>query len=450
MLWSKLFIPTLREAPADVESVARRLLIRAAYLRKSSYLHLGNRSISKISAIVREEINHIGGQELIAPAASLAFELQSYKQLPQVWYQIRDLTLDSWSFELTHECPSRRTDAFRRIFDRCGLSYAAGKTRFLATIDHPTDPDRPITPPALPDPEGDLRSEEFHTPGQKTIADVSAFTGLPETSQMKSVVMVADGQPVLALLRGDHTLSETGLRLYLSATELRPARLAEIREWFGADAGSLGPVGVKNMTIVADTALEGRRNMICGANKNDFHLRNVTPGEDFEVEFWDLCEVPESSATIARLSWRKSNLSVTNQAGEPQAIETGTDQLYIDKILDALIDQHHDKDGIALPHSVAPFTAIVTPINFTDPAQQAAAHKLYAELREQHIDALLDDRDERPGVKFKDADLIGIPYRITIGKKLAQGLVEVRDRRTHESSDIQVEEAAAFVAQKLK
>src|SRR5271163_3780706 len=189
MFWSKLFIPTLREAPADVESIARRLLIRAGYLRKSTYLHLGHRSISKISVIVREEIDHIGGQELIAPAASLASELQSYKQLPQIWYQIRDLALDSWSFELAHDGPCRHAEAFRRIFDRCGLTYTAGKTRFIAKSGHATDPDR-SSEPAKPDPADDLRPEEFHTPGQKTIADVSAFTGLAETSQMKSVVMV--------------------------------------------------------------------------------------------------------------------------------------------------------------------------------------------------------------------------------------------------------------------
>jgi prolyl-tRNA synthetase len=450
MLWSKLFIPTLREAPADVESIARRLLNRAGYLRKSTYLPLGHRSIAKICAIVREEMTAIGGQEFIAPAASLASELQSYKQLPQIWYEMRDLAMDSWSFELTRGCPSRHADAFRRIFDRCGLSYVAGNTRFAATSDHSaTGLDRSGDPPALPDPEGNLQPEEFHTPGQKTIADISAFTGLPETSQMKSVVMVADGQPVLAMLRGDHTLSETSLRLYLSATDLRPARPGEIREWFGADAGSLGPVGVKHMTIVADTLLEGRRNMICGANKNDFHLRNVTPGEDFEAEFWNLGEAVEIGATLARLSWRPSTLCVTNHAGEPEPMTAGTNQLYIDRALDALIEQHHDKDGIALPPSVAPFAAIVTPINFSDPALRDAACKLHIALREHGVDALLDDRDERPGVKFKDADLIGVPYRITIGKKLAQGLVEVTNRRTHEPSDIRVEEAAAFLAEKL-
>ena len=310
MFWSKLFIPTLRAEPADVESPSRRLMTRAGYLRKSAYLFLGQRVISKITAIAREEMAAIGAQEFIATSsvAPLASELQSYKQLPQIWYRIHDLIMDAWAFELTQGCPARCSDAFRRIFDRCELKYAPGKTRFLATMEPVPEPS--FDPPALSDPEGDRRPEEFHTPGQKTIADVAAFTGLPETSQMKSVVMVADGRPVLAMLRGDHTLSESTLRLYLSANELRPAQATEIREWFGADAGSLGPVGVKNMTIVADSALAGRRNMICGANRNDYHLRNVTPGEDFTAEFWDLREAGE-----ARRNHRESHMAPIDADG---------------------------------------------------------------------------------------------------------------------------------------
>lgn len=446
MLWSKLFIPTLREDPADVENPARRLLIRAGYLRKSAYLYLGQRSISKIKTVVRGEMHTIGAQEFIAPdqpcaMTQAAAELRSYKQLPQIWYQVRDLKMESWSFELANECSSRHSEVFRRILDRCELSGADG-------IDSSSEP----TAPDIPDPAGDLQPEEFHTPGQKTIAEVSAFTGLPETSQMKSVVMVVDGKPVLAMLRGDHTLSEASLRMYLSATDLRPARPEEIREWFGADAGSLGPVGVKNMTVVADAALEGRRNMICGANRNDYHLRNVTPGEDFTAEFSDLREALEKSGTIARLGprvVRPAGPSVSNQAGELQPMGRTENHLYIDRILNALIEKNQDKDGIVLPASVAPFVAIITPVNFSEPAQQAAACRLYDELGKQTGDALLDDRDERPGVKFKDADLIGVPYRITIGKKLSQGLIEVVNRRTHESSDVRVEEAAAFIAAKI-
>jgi prolyl-tRNA synthetase len=453
MLWSKLFIPTLRADPAGGDPLSQRLMTRAGYLRKSAYLHLGQRSISKIARIAREEMTAIGAQEFIATASVLpiASELQSYKQLPQVWYQIRGLIMESWSFELTDECPSRFPDMFRRIFDRCGLTYLAGKTVFLASTG--AELSEEPAPPAIADPEGNLRPEVFHTPGQKTIADVAAFTELPETSQMKSVVMAADNQPVLAMVRGDHTLSEERLRLYLSAADLRPARAGEIREWFGADAGSLGPVGVKNMIVIADTALAGRRNMICGANRNDYHLRNVTPGKDFEADFVELREVVEQGTVLAQMGSRyvsRSGPSVTNPTGELQPLARITCQLHIDRVLDTLVDQNYDKDGIALPASSAPFTAIVTPVNFADPLQQDAARKLYDKLIDRGVDTLLDDRDERPGVKFKDADLIGVPYRITIGKKLAQGFVELVNRRTHESSDVRLEEAAAFVAANIK
>src|SRR6185437_497665 len=143
-------------------------------------------------------------------------------------------------------------------------------------------------PPAIADVEGDLEPEPFHTPGRKTIAAVAEFTGLPETSQMKSLVLVADSKPVLVMLRGDHQLSETKFAAISGDREFRPAQPAEIREWFGADAGSLGPVGVRNMPVLADRALAGRRNMIAGANRDDYHLRHVTPGEDFEAEIHDL------------------------------------------------------------------------------------------------------------------------------------------------------------------
>src|SRR4029077_14133674 len=149
---------------------------------------------------------------------------------------------------------------------------------------------------SIADPEGDYAPESFHTPGRKTIADIADFTGLPETSQMKSLVLVADGRPVLALVRGDHSLNETKFAHAMQAAEFRPAHADEIRELFGAEAGSLGPVGVKNLRIVADEALRGRRNMIAGANKNDYHLRHVTPGEDFQPEYFDLRQVVPGDA----------------------------------------------------------------------------------------------------------------------------------------------------------
>lgn len=320
-------------------------------------------------------------------------------------------------------------------------------------------------PPAVPDPEGDLAPEKFHTPGRKTIAEVSEFTGLPATSQIKSLVMVADGKPVLALVRGDHQMHETKFASATSATEVRAAHPEEIREWFGAGAGSLGPVGVTNMRVLADSALRGRRNMISGANEDDYHLRNVTPGEDFQAEFHDLRTVEEGDLCagfdapvrviktvevghIFKLGYRYSEsmgLRVLDAAGREVAPIMGSYGIGVERILSCAVELFHDKDGMCLPASIAPFQLVITPANLDNPDQRAAAERLYAEAKGAGLDVLLDDRDERPGVKFKDADLIGIPYRITIGKKLTQGLVEVVNRRLRQTADLPVDQAVANV-----
>jgi prolyl-tRNA synthetase len=560
MYWSKLFIPTLREDPVDAEVASHRLLLRAGYIRQLSaglynYLYLAQRSILKITAIVREEMDAIGAQEFFLTALHPAEvwqesgrwdvmgdnmfrlkdrfgrplclgmtheeimtftargELRSYKQLPQIWYQIqtkfrdeprpksgllrvRQFTMkDSYSFDLAQggldESYEKHRKAYCRIFDRCGLEYvvveahsgsmggsqshefmvvsAAGEdfvvrgNNYAANLEKAVSVPRPLP---LPDPEGDLTPEEFHTPGFKTIAEVSAFTKQPETSQMKSLVMVADGKPVLALLRGDHQLSETKLLGVMGALEVRAAHPEEIRQWFGADAGSLGPIGVKNMRILADEALRGRRNMIAGANRNDYHLRNVTPGEDFHAEFADLRQVAAGDTSVVdggpltvdktveighifKLGYKYSEamgLRVSNESGEEITPIMGSYGIGIERILSAAVELFHDKDGIVLPPSIAPFALVITPVNFADAAQHKAAKDIYAAAKAAGLDVILDDRDERPGVKFKDNDLVGIPYRITVGKKLAQGLVEVVERKTKKSTDVPVAEAAQFVS----
>jgi prolyl-tRNA synthetase len=287
---------------------------------------------------------------------------------------------------------------------------------------------------------------------------------------MKSLVMVADGKPVLALLRGDHQLSETKFASAVGATEIRPAHPHELREWFGADAGSLGPVGVKNMTVVVDTALKGRRNMIAGANEDDHHLRNVTPGEDFPARFEELRQVIAGDACancgaaleviktievghIFKLGYKYSEsmgLRVLNAEGSEVTPIMGSYGIGIERILATAVEQHHDQDGMTLPPSIAPFEVVVTPVNNSNAEQMTAARALYQELLDQKIDVLLDDRDERPGVKFKDADLIGIPYRITVGKKIGQGLVELAERRTKQSTDVPLSEAAGQLASRLR
>jgi prolyl-tRNA synthetase len=256
--------------------------------------------------------------------------------------------------------------------------------------------------PAVQDPEGDREPEDFHTPGRKTIAEVAEFTGLPETSQMKSLVMVADVKPVLALLRGDHQLSETKFAGVTGANEVRAAHPEEIRTWFGADAGSLGPVGVNKMPVLADRALEGRRNMIAGANKDDYHLRHVTPGEDFKPEFADLRQVAAGDRCttcnspveliktveighIFKLGYKYSEamgLRVLNEAGAEVTPIMGSYGIGMERILSAAVELYHDKDGMALAPSIAPFQVVITPVNFSDASMKAAAEQIYRECRE--------------------------------------------------------------------
>jgi prolyl-tRNA synthetase len=561
MLWSKLFIPTLREDPAEAEVPSHRLLLRAGYIRQLSagiysYLFLAQRSLLKIQAIVRAEMNAIGGQEFHLPALNPAEiwqesgrwdvmgdnmfrlrdrfqrdlclamtheevmtvlargELRSYKQLPQIWYQIqtkfRDeprpksgllrvrqfLMKDSYSFDIDQRGLDAAYDkhyaAYRRIFDRCGLEYtvveahsgAMGGSQsheFMVASEAGEDfvaicptcgysanlekaAAQPVAP-ALADPEGDLTPEPFHTPGRKTIADIAGFTGLPETSQMKSLVLVADGKPVLVMLRGDHQLSETKFASVCADPEFRPAQPGEIREWFGAEAGSLGPIGVANMPIYADQALAGRRNMIAGANRDDYHLRHVTLGEDFQAELRDLRQVQAGDGCMgcgAALDVRKTveighifklgykysesmGLRVLNADGKEVTPIMGSYGIGVERILAAAIELYHDKDGMILPAAIAPFDVVITPANMADAAQAEAALRIYGECVAAGLDVLLDDRDERPGVKFKDADLIGIPKRIVIGKKLASGMVELVDRKMRQATDVPVADVASRV-----
>jgi len=445
-------------------------------------------------------------------------ELRSYKQLPQIWYQIqtkfRDeprpksgllrvrqfIMKDSYSFDLDaaglDAAYEKHYQAYTRIFERCGLKAMAveahsgamggsqshefmvpsdagedlvavcGKCGYHANLEKAVSV---AAKPTAADPEGDLAPEKFSTPGRKTILEVSEFTKLPPTSQMKSLVMVADGKPVLALLRGDHQLSETKFGSVTGAIDVRPAHPHEIREWFGADAGSLGPVGIKKMLILTDTALKGRKNMIAGANEDDNHLRNVTPGEDFEARFEDLRQVMEGDACIGcgdplavkktieighifKLGYKYSEsmgLRVLNSDGAEVTPIMGSYGIGVERILCCAIEQHNDADGMVLPASIAPFQVVVTPVNSSNAEQMNPARALYQELLGRKIDVLLDDRDERPGVKFKDADLIGIPFRITVGKKIGQGLVELSERRGKKSTEVPLSEAATEIANRL-
>jgi prolyl-tRNA synthetase len=570
MRWSQYFIPTLREDPADAEVVSHKLLLRAGIVRQLSagiysYLPLGQRIALKIMQILREEMNRVGGQEFYLPAlhpaelwqesgrwdaigddmfrlkdrkgtdlclgmtheevfTSIARnEIRSYKQLPQVWYQIqikfRDeprpksglmrlrtfIMKDAYTFDVDREGLDRsfadQREAYQRIFTRCGVEFsiveassgAMGGTEsneFVARTDagedliascsncgYAANVEKATSRLAVVEDEaGPDAPEEFPTPGVRTIEDLTTFPGgAAADRQIKSLVFMAtlEGElrPVLALLRGDHQLHEVKFADAVGATAARPAHPEEIRELLGASAGSLGGVGAKErstaLLIFADQGLQGRRNMTTGANKDDHHLRGVNVERDIKVDQWaDLRTVTSGEACprcetgvldvykameighIFKLGTKYSEsmgATVLTKDGKPVPIVMGSYGIGVERIITAAVEQSHDENGIIWPKALAPFDVVVTITNVKDEKLREEGEKLYKELQHAGLDVLLDDRDERAGVKFKDADLIGIPYRITVGKKIADGLVELFDRRAKQSDDAKLSEVVAQV-----
>ncbi len=580
--WSKLFLPTLREAPADAEVASHKFLVRAGYIRQLSagiysYLFLGQRSINKIVGIVRAEMDTIG-QEFLLPAllprelweqsgrwtgmgdnmfrlkdrkgADLCLgmtheevmteiarkELRSYKQLPQIWYQIqtkfRDeprpksgllrvrqfLMKDAYSFDLDaaglDASYAKHDRAYRNIFSRCGLQFVAvdadsgsmggsqsqefmvyteagedliascAQCGYAANLEKATSKLAPVQELA---PTGDGKPEKIHTPGIGSIADVTAFLKVTEAQDIKCVAYMAEkidaaGKsawlPVAVFLRGDHAVNETKLLAVLSAAQVRPMQADELQAHLHAPAGFLGPIGLQpaakimsgGLTVILDRALEGRTNMICGANETDYHLRNVTPGRDFQ---WTIsadirnvnagegcpqCDAPlrlgkaVEVGHIFKLGYKYSE-SMGARVLDPNGKEVtpimGSYGIGIERILTAAVEQCNDANGFWLPPSIAPFSVVVTVTNVTDAALMQAAEKLAAELEADGLDVLLDDRDERAGVKFKDADLVGIPYRINVGKKVAEGKVELVTRATLASEELPLDTAAATLRERL-
>ena len=567
MRWSQYFIPTLREDPADAEVVSHKLLLRAGIVRQLSagiysYLPLGQRIALKVMQILREEMNRIGGQEFYLPAlhpaelwqesgrwsaigddmfrlkdrkgadmclgmtheevfTSIARnEIRSYKQLPQVWYQIqikfRDeprpksglmrlrtfIMKDAYTFDLDREGLDRsfidQREAYKRIFTRCGIEFSiveassgsmggSESSEFVAKTPAGEDliascancgyaanlEKATSRLPSIEDEPGPDAPEEFPTPGVRTIEDLTTFPGgAAADRQIKSLVYVAtiDGEArvILALLRGDHQLHEVKFTDALGAIAVRPAHAEEIRELFGASAGSLGGVRAKQralevqqeLFIIADEALKNRHNMTTGANKDDHHIRGVNIERDIDVDQWaDLRTVNSGEACprcdsgtlevykameighifkLGRKYSESMGATVLTQDGKEVPIVMGSYGIGVERIITAAVEQSNDKDGIIWPKSIAPFDVIVTVTNLKDEKLRDAGERLYQDLTGARLEVLLDDRDERAGVKFKDADLIGVPYRITLGKKIAGGMVELFDRRTRQSEDVKI------------
>ena len=565
MRWSKSFIPTLRDDPADAEAVSHRLLVRAGFVRQLmsgvySLLPLGHRVCQKITNIVREEMDGIGGQEFKLPAlhpadvwqksgrgetmgdemfrftdrrgsdvglgmtheevfATLASELRSYKQLPQIWYQIqtkfrdeprpksgvlrvREFTMkDSYSLDYQSDgldfAFGQHFEVYRRIFSRCGLetlaveasSGAMGGSESIefmvkssagedwiascTTCGHAGNLEK-ITSNLAPveDGPGQDAPEKFATPGMHTIEDIAGFdAGAPAERQIKTLVYVLDGETALVLLRGDHGLVEQKLADGTGVQDMRPANDDEIEAALSAKAGSLGAVALSNpkLRVLADAALEGRRDMVTGANENDFHLRGVDVARDIKVDQWldlrevqagepcPLCETPlEVDQTIEvghifKLGTRYSEAlgaSVLDENGKARPIIMGSYGIGIERAMASVVEGNHDDNGIVWPVGIAPYEVVVTVLNPKDVATSEAGAALYEALRGDGIDVILDDRDERPGVKFKDAELVGIPYRATVGPKgLEKGIVEFVARRGGEPREIALPKAAGSIVE---
>ncbi|MEM8925592.1 MAG: proline--tRNA ligase [Actinomycetota bacterium] len=561
MRWSTLFIPTLRDAPADAEAASHALLVKGGFIRQLhsghySMLPLGWKVHQKVAAIVRQEMDAIGAQEFLLPTmhpagiwqqsgrwdtmgeimfrltdrrrnelalgitheeifATVASELSSYKELPQSWYQIqtkfrdearpksgllrvREFHMkDSYSFDVDWDGLDASFDAHQeayvRIFERLGLpafpveasSGAMGgntSTEFMVPCAAGED-DVVVCPncdyagniekatstlPPIDDDAGPTEPERFATPGVRTIAALETFEGGASAErQIKTMVMVADGEITLALLRGDHQMNVQKLIDATAAIELRPAEAAETVSALGANPGSLGAVGVKGLRIVADLALQGRTNMTTGANEDDWHYRGVDIARDIDVDLWaDLREVTAGEACIlcgaaltmvrcveaghifklGTLYAEKLGVTVSDAEGKQVPVVMGSYGIGIGRNMATIAETHHDDRGIMWPVSVAPYEVVITPLKLDD-ATMAAADTIYDTLRARGIDVLLDDRDARAGVKFADAELIGVPYRITLGPKgLANDEVELTPRATGETEMVAVGAVAEQVA----
>jgi prolyl-tRNA synthetase len=581
--WSELFIPTLREAPADAEVASHKFLVRAGYIRQLaagiySYLFLGNRSFNKIMGIVRQEMDRIG-QEFFLPAlhprelweasgrwalmgenlfrlkdrkgaemclgmteeevmTSIAIkELRSYKQLPQIWYQIapkfRDeprpksgllrvrqfMMKDAYSFDIDAAgldvSYKKHYETYCRIFDRCGLKYMVveadsgamgGKESHEFMVRTPAGEDLIVSCDgcnyaanmekatskleAWGDlaPEGDGKPLLVHTPGQKTIEDVAKFLGVSPKNKIKTLAYMAEEKDaagkiklraVVVLMRGDHQLNEAKFNGAVGAAT-RPMDEGEIKTLFKSPAGYLGPIGIewakdskdKGLPLLlVDEALKGRTNLIGGANQENYHLKNLTPGVNFQpTAYADLRAVTAGEACpncgqalridtaveighIFKLGYRYSEsmgARVLDKNGKEVMPIMGCYGIGIERILTAAVEQGNDENGFWLPAAIAPFEVVVTPVNVKDEGVLRAALDLATRLEAAGLDVILDDRDERPGVKFKDADLVGIPFRVTVGKKVTEGTVEIVLRSTREVRDATISEVEIQLKELLR
>jgi len=557
--WSSLFVPTLRDAPAEAEAVSHRLLARGGFMRQLqsghySMLPLGWRVHQKVAAVIRQEMDGIGAQEFLLPAmhpasiwqasgrwesmgdemfrltdrkgadlalgmtheevfATISQELNSYRELPQLWYQIqwkfrdeprpksgllrvREFAMkDSYSFDLDDDGLNRsfdlHHDAYQRIFRRLDLDTrpveaSSGAMGGSASIEFMVESDAGEDDVAICDGCGyaanverataalepvDNRSsgdapQSFPTPGVRTIAALVELDH-PAVHQVKTLVYNVDGVLTLVLLRGDHPFLQQKFIDATGATEVVPADADEIKAALGASPGSLGAVGVTELPIYADEALRGRSGMTTGANVDDQHLEGVDVERDIAVNHWldircildgEACTTCGTALRVVRCIeaghifklGRKyadaMGVTVLDAEGVNRVPTMGSYGIGVGRAMATVAETHHDEHGLIWPMSIAPYEVVLTVVKVDHEESMAVAERLYGELQAAGIDVLLDDRDGRPGVKFADAELVGIPLRITIGPRgLDNGQLEYTSRADGEKVDVPIDDVVARV-----
>lgn len=550
MRFSKMFIPTMRDVPSEAEAVSHKLMLRAGYVRQLAaglyiFLPLGWRVLNRINKILKEEMEAIGAQELSMPILHPAEvwqktgrwyeikdemfrlkdrtdrdmclgmtheeimtwlaskEIRSYRQLPQIWYQIqtklRDearpksgvlrtrefIMKDSYSFDADEEGLEKNyklhADAYHKIFKRCGLKFyqvesdpgmmgGAIAHEFMAPS--PAGEDEIVicescgyianvevahsVSPVIKDLEWNY--EEVHTPQKKTVKEVSEFLNIDPAYFIKSLLFVAAEGPVLVLIRGDQELHEKKLTRIIG--QFRTAFKEEVMSILGVEAGFIGPMSHR-IRILADSILK-EGTYVTGANKADYHIKGVKPDVHFKAEWYDLHLAKEGDlchkcnaliriekaieiGNIFKLGTKYSvplNAIFLDRNGQEKPMIMGSYGIGPSRIAAAAIEQNYDKDGIIWPKSIAPFDIEIIPININDHKTIDVMKILYEGLTKNGMDVLIDDRDERPGVKFKDADLIGIPVHIILGEKsLKDNQIEIKGRRTREIRKVSIEDA---------
>lgn len=557
---SEMFLATQREIPADAEIPSHRLMLRAGLIRKMasgvySFMPMGYRTYRKVEAVIREEMDKAGAQELIMPALlpaeayqgsgrwekfgpemfrlsdrggrsfclgptheepfteAVRDSIRSYKQLPVTLYQIqhkyrdekrprfgviraREFVMkDAYSFDVDEAgldiSYKKMYDAYRAIFDRLGLDYTivdadsgamggSGSQEFMVKSEvgedgicycdecgYAANEEKAGWTRGAADTAAELAVEKIHTPDVKTIEELCGYLNCGADAFVKTILYNIDGKFVAAMCRGDRDINETKLGNLYDATEMELAAFVDVEMITGAKVGFAGPVGLKQkIDIVVDSEVAGMKNFVVGACETDYHFKNINIGRDFEADtVADITNAKEGDICpkcgkgklgmargvevghIFKLGTKYSDALgcvYLDNNGKEHSMVMGCYGIGVSRVLAAIIEQNHDDDGIIWPSIVAPYKVIVVPTKANDEEIMGVAEKIYADLKSAGVEVLIDDRNERPGVKFKDADLLGIPLRVTVGRRAGEGIVEVKRRDSKDATELTVDEAISL------